>query len=136
MTDSDVTQLPEYPGTPSDGGRVSDEDLFPPLVYGVVECVMMSGTKSLSLRYDAVASVGWLRHSIFRAWGDEFCLQHATQVVLLRGGNALANDCTKIALVMEGLDGPLGNIVNVLFVPRTPPVLPPWDRGIEVPMYV
>ena len=121
MADSDVTQLSEYPGTPSDGGRVSDEDLFAPPLHGVVECVMMSGTKSLSLRYDAVASVGWLRRTIFRAWADEFCLQDVTQIVLLRGGSALANDYTNL---MERLDSPLGNIVNVLLVTPTPPVLP------------
>ena len=109
------TQLPEYPGTPSESGSVSDEDSLT-FIDEDVQCVMMSGEpeERLKFRYDAMTSVGWLRRKVFQALEHEFALQYVDQVVLMCCDNALGKDTIKL---MEMLDGPCGNTVQVLLVP-------------------
>ena len=118
LHDSDADSLPEV-HTPPDAMEVSDADSFPPEIDDEVVCVMMSGDTRLTLRYDHISSIGWLRSKVFGAWGTRFDIESATQVRLLHHGDLLSNDCTKLCDKLSGTQGGTReDIVQVILTRR------------------
>ena len=94
-----VTQEDSYPGTPPFTPHDSSEDCKSDHdISG--ECIvnLMSGTQSLTVKFDAMTSVGYVRHQCMQTW----TFLEKEKLKLLCGDIVLHDDCSKLLKVFDG----------------------------------
>jgi hypothetical protein len=102
---SSYISLPSTPTTPSDAGKVSDEEEFINMQFDCKLIMSASGTIHSSVSCDHRTCVGDIRHAV-----EEIVAGMRTDGVeidsfkLLRGENALLNDSNKIFEIFSNLD--------------------------------
>ncbi len=102
---SSYISLPSTPTTPSDAGKVSDEEEFINMQFNCKLTMCASGTKLGSVSCDHRTCVGDIRHAV-----EEIVARMRNDGVeidsfkLLRGENVLLNDSNKIFEIFSNLD--------------------------------